>query len=75
MTGGRVLMWGEYLPNLPPPYGVHHPMVRTLPCDGRDTGSIPLVSTNFPAVIGHMLAACHTTVKKVPTFRGVREFN
>ena len=37
-------------------------------------GSIPLVSTNFPAVIGCMLAACHTTVKKVPTFRGAREF-
>jgi hypothetical protein len=25
-------------------------------------------------VIGCMLAACHTTVKKVPTFRGAREF-
>ena len=52
MTGGRDLMWGEYLPNLPPPYGVHRPMVKTLPCDGRDTGSIPLVSTNFHARLG-----------------------
>lgn len=42
MTGGRDLMLGEYLPNLPPPYGVHRLMVRLSPCEGEGTGSIPV---------------------------------
>jgi len=41
MTGGRDLFATDKLPDLSQHYGVHGLMVRILPCDGRDAGSIP----------------------------------